>query len=286
MSARHCYPLFGQTITLRDVLYREQQTHFVCAEAAFNGLNNQTMTVAVEFNSKVLFHAPSVAELGKLQEAHENNTLLHTVVKVDGRMQLVMSYFADSRRIYTNYRAIDLAKLVDRINQLNVRDLELDLGEFGLSPQVISQMRLGKGRYHSLFGLLSNTKIKNLTFANIDLVAPPRTSPLPSNLSLSLLQSFHYLSVINAVDDSRLAGIISHCPQLTDLRLGSMGWASGGVPEVDQAIGSLAMLQTLHRYGLNANSNMAVRADATPFGPVALRELVDYGRFQCLHRSS
>ncbi|KAF9112286.1 hypothetical protein BGX30_007336, partial [Mortierella sp. GBA39] len=53
---------------------------------------------------------------------------------------------------------------------------------------------------------------------------------------------------------------------------------SGGVPEVDQAIGSLAMLQTLHRYGLNANSNMAVKADVTPFGSVALRELVDYGR--------
>ncbi|KAF9122851.1 hypothetical protein BGW39_009460 [Mortierella sp. 14UC] len=175
------------------------------------------------------------------------------------------------------FRSADLAKMVDKIAQSNVRDLELDLREFGLSFQFSSSMRLGKGRYHSLLGLLSNDKIKTLTLANIDLIGP-RSSRLSSSLPHSLLQSFHYLSIINAVDDSRLASIISHCPQLVDLRLGSLTWASEGVPQIDQAIGSLTLLKSLRRYSLNFNSISEANAHSTPYGSVPLRELVEHGR--------
>lgn len=175
-----------------------------------------------------------------------------------------------------SFGSADLAMLVDRIAQSNVRDLDLDLGESGLSFQFISRMRPGKGRYHSLLGLLSNTNLKGITLTNVDHIGP-RTSRLPTEHGPTLLQSFHYLTIISSKADFRLAAIISHCHRLVDLRLGSLTWNCEAVPKIDQAIGSLTMLQTLHRYNLNSDSDSPVNPNATPYGAVALRELFDFG---------
>ncbi|KAF9906140.1 hypothetical protein EC991_000936 [Linnemannia zychae] len=176
-----------------------------------------------------------------------------------------------------SFGSSDLAKLVDSVSQSGIQSLELDLkDDFSANPTVAS-LRPGKGRYHSLLNLLSNTKVRGLTFFNVALIGS-RTSSIPTNHQPSLLQSFHFIGVINAADDSRLADIISHCPGLVDLRLGSLETPSHGIPKIDQVIGSLSKLESLHRYQLYTTQLPAdkIRSDATPYGNVALRELVDY----------
>ncbi|KAG0217436.1 hypothetical protein BGX33_010621 [Mortierella sp. NVP41] len=83
--------------------------------------------------------------------------------------------------VYTLRVALDwkfgsenLVMLVDKIAQSNIRDLDLDLKNTGKWNPVVSAMRPGKGRYHSLLGLLSNTKIKGLAFSKVDHLGPGR----------------------------------------------------------------------------------------------------------------
>ncbi|KAF9904219.1 hypothetical protein EC991_002922 [Linnemannia zychae] len=64
---------------------------------------------------------------------------------------------------------------------------------------------------------------------------------------------------------------------LIDLRLGSLTWKNDYVPKIDHVIGSLSRLQVLHRYNLNSKPNCSVRNGASPYGSVALRELVEFG---------
>ncbi|KAG0377511.1 hypothetical protein BGX24_005982 [Mortierella sp. AD032] len=139
-------------------------------------------------------------------------------------------------------------------------------------------MRPGKGRYHSLLGLFSNSKIKGLTFINTDPIGL-QTSNLPTSHSPSLLQKFHFASeFITSADDSRAADIIRHCPHLVDLRLGAPTLRGFEVPKIDQAISSLSKLAVLHRYRLHAQSRSPpeIKNDTAPYGTVALRELVDF----------
>ncbi|KAF9904220.1 hypothetical protein EC991_002923 [Linnemannia zychae] len=149
----------------------------------------------------------------------------------------------------------DIAMLVEKIAQSNVQDLELDLQCFEQSLSVVSQLRPGKGRYHSLLSLLSNSKLKNLTFAN----------------------SLHFLNRIRTTDDLRLASIITHCSRLVDLRLGSFDDIGDGVPNIDQVIGSLSELKSLYRINLYSasSSSSIVNNNSMPYGAVPLRELVD-----------
>ncbi|KAK3845733.1 MAG: hypothetical protein J3R72DRAFT_20916 [Linnemannia gamsii] len=167
--------------------------------------------------------------------------------------------------------------LVDKVAQSNIRDFELHLREIAHSRAIGSLLRPGKGRYHSLLGLLSSIRFKDLTFTNVEFIGP-RTSGLPSNYRPSLLQSFRYQGVISSFDDTRLAEIITHSPHLVDLRLGSFYMGEANVPKVDHAIGTLKKFERLHRYGLffdSVPSNENVNNNAEPYGNTALRELVD-----------
>ncbi|KAG0297448.1 hypothetical protein BGZ96_006404 [Linnemannia gamsii] len=181
-----------------------------------------------------------------------------------------------------SFSSADLAMLVNKIAQSNVDDLDLDLQNDDRPLSIISLIRFDKGRYHSLLGLLSNTKIKGLTLSNVAFIGP-RTSKLPAIHRASLLQNLHYQGKIYSVDDSRLANIISHCPNLVDLRLGSQAFDSEGVPKVDKAIGSLSKLKVLHRYKLYPSSTRSIYAPPSigrsPYGSVALQELVEVGLF-------
>lgn len=179
------------------------------------------------------------------------------------------------------FASADLVMIVDKIGQSNIRDLELNLQDLDQPLSPASQLRPGKGRYHSLLGLLFNTKIKGLTLSNVAYIGH-RTSNLSTSHSPSLLQSFHYLSKIYTVDDSRLANIISLCPHLVDLRLGAQALESEGVPKIDMVIGSLSKLEVLHRYNLYPQSlpfKGASRNVPMPYGSIALRELVEFGPF-------
>ncbi|KAG0296553.1 hypothetical protein BGZ96_009132 [Linnemannia gamsii] len=122
-----------------------------------------------------------------------------------------------------NFGSADLVTLVDMVAKSNVKVVKLDLQDDYTSNQAIISLRLGKGRYHSLLGLLSNTKLRSLHFSNLYLLAT-RTSNLSSNFSASWLQSFQFFGRVNIDDRIRLTNIISRCSQLVDLRLVCQGW--------------------------------------------------------------
>ena len=65
------------------------------------------------------------------------------------------------------FASADLVMIVTKIAQSTVGDLELDLQDLDKSLSLASQIRPGKGRYHSLLRLLSNTKIKGLTLSKV-----------------------------------------------------------------------------------------------------------------------
>ncbi|KAF9309373.1 hypothetical protein BGZ91_007444, partial [Linnemannia elongata] len=174
-----------------------------------------------------------------------------------------------------SFGSADLAMLVDKIAQSNICDFELDLQETPEQTPIPSLMRPGKGRYHSLLGLLSNTKIKHLAFVGVCFIGP-RTSSLPKSHRLSLIQSFQY-GMINGFDDTRLAEIISLCPGLVDVKLGAIPYGSHNIPKVDRALASLSNLKILHRYYLYDDRNVEIKDSTAPYGTVALRELMDLG---------
>lgn len=157
---------------------------------------------------------------------------------------------------------------------VDICDLELDLQETDGRP-ITSLIQPGKGRYHSLLGLLSNTKIKRFTFTDVKFIGP-RTSSLPKSHRPSLLQSFRYVGRINGLD---LAEIISLCPDLVDVRLCSLLYYSPGVPKVDRFLRSLTKLDTLHRYYLNDDTtvSLTIKDTTAPYGTVALHEIMDLG---------
>ncbi|KAG0376241.1 hypothetical protein BGX24_008036, partial [Mortierella sp. AD032] len=174
-----------------------------------------------------------------------------------------------------SFGSADLAMIVDKTSHSNVRDFTLStqlsvLAKLGLA------MRPGKGRYHSLLGLFSNTKIKSLALANTEPLGL-QTSSLFTSHSPSLLQSFHFAYDITGFEDYRLADIIRHCPHLVDLRLGGPTYRGFEVPKIDQAISSLSKLVALHRYRLHEESSLPPAINGTaPYGTTALRELVDF----------
>ncbi|KAG0273161.1 hypothetical protein BGZ95_011017 [Linnemannia exigua] len=144
----------------------------------------------------------------------------------------------------------DLVTMVDMLNRSNVRTFHLDLKDVETGNAAIAALRPGKGRYHSLLSLLSNTKLRALSFSNL-LHLGARTSDLSPNHRPSLLQCFHFLQKIVSEDNPRLTNILHHCPGLVDLRLGSNRDNNKLDPLLHRAICSLAGLQILHLYRLD-----------------------------------
>ncbi|KAG0075745.1 hypothetical protein BGZ90_009538 [Linnemannia elongata] len=176
------------------------------------------------------------------------------------------------------FKPADLVLMVDKVTQSNIRDFELDLQEYLGAVPLVSMMRPGKGRYHSLLGLFSNDKIRRLTFSHVALIGP-RTSKFPVGHRQTLLQSFRYFGIIYTSDETRLIEIIYLCPWLVDLRLGWLEFCSQDLVKLDRAISSLSKLETLYRYYLHSRplSISKFSNDAAPYGSRALKELVDYG---------
>lgn len=173
-----------------------------------------------------------------------------------------------------SFGASDLAMLVDKIAHSNIRDLNVCFRTQSVLKHISLVMRPGSGRYNSVLSLFSNTKIKGLTFFDTHLIGL-QTSSLLTSQRPSLLQSFRYESPVDLLADSQLACIISHCPHLIDLRLGTL-FSSDGVPAIDRAIGSLSKLLALHRYNLyDWMTSPEVENNVAPYGRTALRELVD-----------
>ncbi|KAH7059883.1 hypothetical protein BKA57DRAFT_530420 [Linnemannia elongata] len=117
-----------------------------------------------------------------------------------------------------DFGSADLVTLVDMVSKSNVKAVKLDLQDNRTSNATITSLQPGKGRYHSLLGLLSNTKLRSLWLSNLYLLGT-RMTYLPSSFNASWLQSFSFYGWINEEDKNRLTNIISQCSQLVDLRL-------------------------------------------------------------------
>ncbi|OAQ36856.1 hypothetical protein K457DRAFT_12512 [Linnemannia elongata AG-77] len=146
-----------------------------------------------------------------------------------------------------DFGSANLVTLVDMVSKSKVKFIKLDLQDDQTSNATIESLRPGKGCYHSLLGLLSNSKLHSLQFLNLYLLGT-RTSNLPSSFSAPWLQSFFFHGRINEEDQSRLINIISRCSQLVDLRLVPEDWCSMDL-SLQQAVFSLKMLRRLHLRG-------------------------------------
>ncbi|KAK3819412.1 MAG: hypothetical protein JOS17DRAFT_836606 [Linnemannia elongata] len=166
------------------------------------------------------------------------------------------------------FGSADLVTLVDMVAKSNVKVFKLDLHDDYTSNATIASLRPGKGRYHSLLGLLSNTKLRSLWLSNLHLLAT-RTSNLPSDFSASWLQSFCFYGQISEEDRNRLTNIISHCSQLVDLRLVTKVWGSMG-SSLQQTVFSLKLLRRLHLSGLRIDE------DDSGTDPRTIKEIVYY----------
>ncbi|KAG0200517.1 hypothetical protein BGX33_010964 [Mortierella sp. NVP41] len=164
----------------------------------------------------------------------------------------------------------DLVMLVNMLDHSNVRTLHLDLKDFEVVNTTIASLRPGKGRYHSLLSLLSNTKLRGLCFSNLLLLAT-RTSDLPLSQSPSLLQSFHFQQKIVSEDNSRLTNILQHCPGLVDLRLGSYYDKSRLDLPLHHAICSSKKLQVLHLYRFGTSASVGETNDLGV--PVSMKDI-------------
>lgn len=174
-----------------------------------------------------------------------------------------------------SFGSADLALLVEKIALSNIQELKLDTMESTIPSPFGVYIRPWEVRYNSLLGLLSNGRIKHLAFIDVSLIGP-RTSSLPKTHRLTLLQSFHYSGRINVFDDSRLAEIISLCPGLVDVKLGSVAADSNSIPKVDRALGPLLKLKVLHRCSLYGDRDVEIKGTTAPYGTVALRELMEH----------
>ncbi|KAF9279988.1 hypothetical protein BGZ88_012436 [Linnemannia elongata] len=165
-----------------------------------------------------------------------------------------------------DFRSADLVTLVDMVAKSNVKVVNLDLQDDHGSNATIASLRPGKGRYHSLLGLLSNTKICSLRFSNLYLLGT-RTSNLPSSFSAPWLQSFCFYGRINEEDRNRLTDIISHCSQLVDLKLVTEVWCSMGL-SLEKALFSLKRLRRLHLSGWELFHDQGNASDPRPMNEI------------------
>ncbi|KAK5828992.1 hypothetical protein F5H01DRAFT_392980 [Linnemannia elongata] len=165
-----------------------------------------------------------------------------------------------------DFRSTDLVTLVDMVAKSNVKVVKLDLQDDHGSNATIASLRPGKGRYHSLLGLLSNTKFCSLRFSNLYLLGT-RTSNLPSSFSAPWLQSFCFCGRINEEDRNRLTDIISHCSQLVDLKLVTEVWCSMGL-SLEKALFALKRLRRLHLSGWELFHDQGNASDPRPMNEI------------------
>ncbi|KAG9072945.1 hypothetical protein KI688_000726 [Linnemannia hyalina] len=95
-----------------------------------------------------------------------------------------------------DFGSTDLVTLVDMVAKSNVKVVKLDLQDDHTSNATIASLRPGKGHYHSLLGLLSNTKLRGLQISNLYLLST-RISNLPTNFNASWLQTFCFYGRIS-----------------------------------------------------------------------------------------
>ncbi|KAG0360803.1 hypothetical protein BGX24_005490 [Mortierella sp. AD032] len=180
----------------------------------------------------------------------------------------------------------DLTLLVESLAKSNIRYLRLDLKEkFGEDRSRREAVLPGKGKYQPIMNLLVNRKLQGLVISNMYHFGLRTTQLSPSSLQapVSFLRSFHYLQVVKTTDGPRLIGILSLCPGLVDVRLGSFNYFSDPCSNLSRAMDALSKLESLHLHYMiskDATSGGEGGQDAATcpsYGINRLREFVCIG---------
>ncbi|KAF9343281.1 hypothetical protein BGX26_005987, partial [Mortierella sp. AD094] len=191
--------------------------------------------------------------------------------------QLATYHFAADELDLTmdfDFGSADLKAIVRNLAKSNVKILKLDLNDESYRGGYAT--RLSKGKYHSLFELLSNRKLQRLTLSGMSYFAS-RTSDLPKNQKQSTLRSLQFY--LGDVEDiPRCLSILPFSANLVELRLvadGSPRRQSG----LGSAISTLKRLEVLHIIGMplfDEESQECVLSEIVA-ADAKLRELVVQG---------
>ncbi|KAF9128945.1 hypothetical protein BGW39_004597 [Mortierella sp. 14UC] len=164
----------------------------------------------------------------------------------------------------------DLQRIVRAICRSNIKVLKVDLSDRKnrLDPAQ------AENRYYPLVELFSNRDLQTLSLQGV-ISFGFRTGELPSPFQPSGLRTYQHLNGIGDKDISKIAYILSHCPKLVDLRLGSE-LASIVDDELCQAIGTLKSLEVLHLWNFKTRDDHPVKGllSSVIDGTKQLRELV------------
>ncbi|KAK3845738.1 MAG: hypothetical protein J3R72DRAFT_20971 [Linnemannia gamsii] len=147
----------------------------------------------------------------------------------------------------------DLKDLVHQLASanVNVSEFKLDLKEHFEDKERSTTIRSGQGIYNPLLELFSNTRLHSIVLSNVYNLSE-RTSDFTAAIGSSVLSTFHFLGYISKNDQHRLANILSACPNIIDLALGTHAKKSDGMQSVlSRAIGSLTRLEYLHLYSMD-----------------------------------
>ncbi|KAF9129801.1 hypothetical protein BGW39_003801 [Mortierella sp. 14UC] len=145
----------------------------------------------------------------------------------------------------------DLASLVHQLASTNVSEFKLDLREHLEDDEHLMTIRPGKVIYQPLLSLFSNTRLQSIVLANVYNLGE-RTFDPTTTFGSSALRTFHFLGFISENDQPRLANILSSCPYISDLALGTHLKESDGMQSVlNRAIRSLTRLEYLHLYSMD-----------------------------------
>ncbi|KAF9343288.1 hypothetical protein BGX26_005972 [Mortierella sp. AD094] len=174
-------------------------------------------------------------------------TLPSSILAKDFMSQLVTYPFAADELDLTmdfEFDSADLKAIVMNLAKSNVKILKLDLNDKSYSGGEANL--LSKGKYHSLFELLSNRKLQQLTLTGTFNFGS-RTSDLPKDQKQSTLRSFHFHSEFVS-DIPRCSSILPFCANLVDLRI-VVKHSDHLLLEFGSAFRTLTRLGVLHLIG-------------------------------------
>ncbi|KAG0278051.1 hypothetical protein BGZ95_004813 [Linnemannia exigua] len=168
------------------------------------------------------------------------------------------------------FTTLDLQQIVRAICRSKIKFLKMDLSDrrTRLDPTQT------ENRYRPLIDLFSNRDLQTLSLQGI-ISFGYRTGDLPASFQSSSLRTYQHLNGIGAKDTSKIAHILSLCPKLVDLRLGSE-LASIIDDGLCEAIGSLHSLEVLHLWNFKTRDDHPVKGLLSNVinGTKHLRELV------------
>ncbi|KAF9087130.1 hypothetical protein BGX29_001011, partial [Mortierella sp. GBA35] len=186
------------------------------------------------FLGKITLTLPSVALAHRFSKQLRNQTTIN-------ELDLTLTW---------NFTTLELQELVVAICLTNIRDLRLDLTDRNRPSGA-------KDRYYPLLSLYSSPKLRSLSLQGLRSFGR-RTIDLSDDMEPSPLLSYHHRTGLGENDIPRIINILSKCPNLLDLRLGSELYSLVD-DDLCEAIGSLKKLKVLYLWNFKHPTEPTVK---------------------------